>query len=138
MQGTRRSFIGSVIGTLVATQMPFVAEEAQYEVPRSPRIILDERYLDRFRLVVHGNQEEWWAPSVSVEEKGVSVYAFRTEDMVASVPLIANCCSLVDHRGVRLRTKRFDRPIQMNVWDVLRLHYTLDGTGARIVYGNMK
>ena len=94
----RRTFIGSVIGFLAVTRVPFVARAAVLR--RSVPSLLD---LSKFRLAIDpGNGAPFWAPAWERTTRDHAGVRWCAKTLELTRDLEVRDCTLVDPNGVPL------------------------------------
>src|SRR4051812_21183928 len=112
---TRQGFLGSVIGTIIATKLPFIAQAAMknsfgdtyYE--RIERLLyLNKNDFLKFKGLVHtieGGQT--WAPPMQSYDSGVFEYG----KIEVNQSIVTDSTTLIDDEGYVLGSGLFHTPI---------------------------
>lgn len=147
----RRGFIGSILGTIVATQLPFKVEEpivctydtllTKYErYVRTFRLIQKDKQfvIDNFRTnilisLVDGAEELIKGPGLetinSDQKDALLTTEFKVKPMLPNKSMTCVGCELFDDKNYRLKSWRFGHPICLLTGDTLNLTMTL-GLGS--------
>lgn len=122
MNQSRRSFLGTVIGTLVATQLPFVTKAAQFK--ESEKRNINSSQYGKYKGAILCNGEWIELPPLSYIEKiGADRIDFVFLGFNPIVPLTLTKVRLMDESGVVV-TERAHSSIYMMVGDTLNLTCT--------------
>lgn len=126
---TRRGFLGSVIGVLVASKLDFIAEAPYQKVwgntvyDRLDRMLtLNNFDLMNFRAVIHTQQGgNIWAPGMKAVNNGEFTYA----DLLATTSFSVNSCSLIDDEGFLISTGKFHSWYDLINGDILQVKHNI-------------
>jgi len=126
---TRRNFLGSVIGTLVITQMPFkaqgpntilVSDSLRNRIHRAYR--LGSKNLLNFQAILKTNQGLIWAPPVEkINEYGLKFIGLEMSQKIYCVE-----SSIIDDEGFPLQYHSWTNAQYLCPYDMLHLTYPID------------
>jgi hypothetical protein len=107
----RRGFLGSVIGLLVTSQLPFKAKRPDYITPFQDRKLrfwnLSEEQLRKCRISVITNKGEFLAPGIASVEKTESKIVLKCEPLLVNQHFTTLSVNVIDDENYVVMNQRF-------------------------------